>query len=108
MTALGSRGEDPGGEGTKCGGAGVRELAASDRDSGLPQRWGFFCGLERDGVKADPSPRVWHPGKGPLCLKEEAGLERDTRAGPWAKGLAARPQLVLLNCLFADGGVQRS
>lgn len=27
--ALDSRGEDPGGEGTKCGGAGVSELAAS-------------------------------------------------------------------------------
>lgn len=46
-----------------------------------------------------PSPRVWHPGKGPVCMKEEAGPARDTRAGPWAKGLAARPQLVLLNCL---------
>lgn len=97
--ALGSREKDLGGEGTKCGGAGVRELAASGRDSGLPRRWGFFCGSERDGVRADPSPRVWHPGKGPLCMKEEARPKRDTRAGPWAKGLAARPQLVLLNCL---------
>lgn len=32
-------------------------------------------------------------------MKEEAGPARDTRAGPWAKGLAAQPQLVLLNCL---------
>lgn len=52
---LDSRGEDPGGEGTKCGGTGVSELAASDWDSGLPRRWGFLRGLERDGVRGDPS-----------------------------------------------------
>lgn len=32
-------------------------------------------------------------------MKEEAGPARDTRAGPWVEGLAAQPQLVLLNCL---------
>lgn len=32
-------------------------------------------------------------------MKDEAGPARDTQAGPWAKGLAARPQLVLLNGL---------
>lgn len=99
MVALGSWGEDRGGEGTKCGGAGVSEQAASARDSGLLRRWGFFCRLERDVVRGDPILRVWHPGKGSLCMKEEALPARDTRAGPWAKGLAARPQLVLLNCL---------
>lgn len=65
MVALDSKGEDPGGEGTKCGGAGVSELVASGRDSGLPLRWSFLCGLERDGVRGDPKSESLPPREGP-------------------------------------------
>lgn len=104
MVALGSWGEDRGGEGTKCGGAGVSELAASARDSGLLRRWGFFCRLERDVVRGDPILRVWHPGEGSLCMKEEALPARDTGAGkrPSCRTSVGAPEL------FADGGVQTS
>lgn len=107
MVALGSRGEDPGGEGTKCGGAGVRELAASARDSGLLRRWGFLCGLEKDGVREDPQSKSLAPGEGP-CLHE---------GGSWpSKGYPSRalgkrpscPTSVGAPELFADGGVQTS
>lgn len=66
MVALGSRGEEPGGEGMKCGGAGVSELAASGRDSGL-RRWGLLMRVREGCCQRGTQPESLAPGKGPLC-----------------------------------------